>query len=183
MKVSERALILAVRDALRVAFETTVQNASDRIQAEIDEEVPATSGHEYIIVMPGGFGRSRRHLSSGGVFDLTYGVDVMVAKRVTNVPRDRRRDSWLYAADSLTPLVDLVIETVDFAYSITTAANATILEESSEDSGFIHPLVFASVDPRPRVVGPEVFLGQSQGVVGVARNVRFSDARRITSRS
>lgn len=176
MRAAEKNLLLAVRNAIRAAGPF----ANDECEIEYDELAPATSGDKYIIVMPAGWRPGARHNTCGGISDLLYQVDVLVARRITHVPRDRRRERFLDNLQSLTTVMDKVFEAVDFNYTTMNAANTLITAETASTEGFTEPLKFVGMDGRPRIVGAELFGGSEENAAGLARTIHFGNARRIT---
>jgi len=176
MLTAEKNLLIAVRNAIRAAG-----SFSDaECEIEYDELAPATTGDKYIIVMPAGWRPGPRHQSCGGINDLLYAVDVMVARRISNVPRDRRREQFLWNLQALTAIMDVVFGAVDFQYGLINAANALITTDTTSTEGFIEPLRFTGMDSRPRVVGGDLFGGTDDTAAGLARTIHFGNARRIT---
>lgn len=176
MKAGEKNLLLAVRNRLRSVNSWT----HAQCEIELDEAAPATTGDLYAIVMPGGWRPGPRHNTSGGVNDLVYSVDVAVAKRIANVPRDRMRDVFLNNLGNLSEELDLVYQAIDWKYEVNDAANALILAETESTEGFIEPLRFASIERRPRIVGGEIFAAKGGASAGMVRVISFTGARRIT---
>jgi hypothetical protein len=174
---AERALLLAVRDTLR---DSPYSFAETECEIEFDEMTPATVGQHYLAVMPGGWRPGPRHDSCGGVNDLVYGVDVLVIKRITNVPRDRRRNVFIDQLGSLDALIDKVYQAVDFKYGLLDTANGTIAVETGSLEGFVEPLKFSYVDKRPRLAPAELFSGAKDNAAGMMRLVSFTGARRLT---
>lgn len=185
MRAAEKNLLIAVRDRLRSVNDWT----DEQCQVEHDEVAPAVAGNLYVVVMTGGWTPGPRHRTSGGVSDLIYSVDVSVAKRVANVPKDRLRNVFLHNLDSLDEELDKVYRVVDWGgepdedgdYPLMRLANALILEETGSEQGFVEPLKFSSIERRPRIVGGELFSAKSgQPQVGMVRTMSFTGARRIT---
>lgn len=178
MTGAERALLLAVRDALR--GDSPKPYTLDQCNVEFDEMAPATVGQLYVAVMPGGWRPGPHHNSCGGINDLMYGVDVLVIKRIGNVPRDRLRDTFLANLSSLDAEIDKIYPLIDFNYDVLAAANQTIAEETGSTEGFYEPLKFAGVDKRPRVAPSELFNGREDTRSGLIRTIFFHSARRTT---
>jgi hypothetical protein len=172
---AEKNLLLAARNAIRTAMALP----ETECEIEYDENAPATVGHRYLAVMPGGYRPYDVHNTSGGVRDLLYGLSVLVIVRANNVPRDRKRDVFLGNLGNLAELEEKVINGVDWTYAVMNAANTLILAETANAQGFMEPLKFAGVDSKPRVIPAEAF-GSSNGPGGLGRAVHFHGARRIT---
>lgn len=177
MLAAEKNLMLAVRDALRVAGPYT----ESECQIEMDEQAPATTGATYIVVTTGGWQPGPRHQTAGGVNDLIYAVNVGVVKRAGATPRDRRRNLFFGNLSSLNAEIDKVFTAIDFNYNVMNAANALILTETGSTNGFIRPLTFHGMDRQPRVVPAEFFAGSpGENAAAMMRTISFGGARRIT---
>lgn len=183
MRVAEKALLLAVRDRLRTAIADGGAGYTDQeCQVEMNEMVPAIAGQTYVIVTSGGWQTGPRHRTSGGIADLIYGVDVIIVKRATHVPRDRWRDVFVQNLDSLTTEIDKIFQAIDWQYDVINAANATISKETGSTEGFIRPLIFASIDRRPREAPAALFAATGGQTAGLVRLMSFHGAQRITSK-
>jgi len=169
---AEKCLLVAVRDRLREVFQDT------EVQIEFDEMAPATVGNRYMIVLPGGYVPGPRHVSSGTIRDLVFGVDVLIAKRARHVPRDRTRDLYLLNLGSLASDCEAVVAAIDWRYEVMNAANVTILAELGSSEGFEEPLKVAGIDSRPREAPPGLFGAAGQQAAGLMRTVHFHGARR-----
>lgn len=188
MRGSEKSLLTAVRNAIRA--NTRIILKAEVVQVEHDEIAPAIVAHEYIAVMPGGWSPGPRHNSSGGIWDFVFNVDVTIIKRIAEVPHDRIREAYLTHLASLDDYVEMLIEEIDFNYTVMAAANTLIAAEWGatypSDQGFMHPLVFAGTDKRPRIVNGNMFNAPARSpknsVVGLGRTVFFTRARRIVIR-
>jgi hypothetical protein len=177
---AEKNLLIATRNQLR----TELSLEDNQCNVELDE-APATVGKFYYLVMPGGVSPGPTHNTSGGVFDLLYGVDVRVIVRATEVPRDRKRDVFIGNLGALADKLDAAIGVIDFRYELLSAANALIEAEVVPPAGevqFVEPLKLASMDPKPIPVGGEMFGASGEGA-GIMRTLRFHGARRITYRT
>jgi hypothetical protein len=179
MKGSEKHLLVAVRKTIRSECEYTDQQC----EIELDELAPATVGQLYVPVVPGGCRPGRVQNTSGGVRDLIWSVNVLVIKRIRNVPRDRLRSVFFENISCLDDEIDKIVEAVDWNYDVIEAATAALAAEG-ETMGFVEPLRFVGLDDRPRLANPELFAGASQNAgnvaCGMVRTIRFSGARRIT---
>ena len=179
MRGSEKHLLLAVRNMIRSKCGFTEKECA----IELDEMAPATVGQIYIAVTPGGCRTGQRHMTSGGVHDLVWNVNVFVIKRIRNVPRDRLRDTFLENIGSLDEDIDKIIEAVDWQYDVINAATTSLADEGLEN-GFIEPLKFIGLDDKPRLANPDLFAGAAQNAgsvpCGMVRAIRFGGARRIT---
>lgn len=172
--LEEKCLLLAVRNRLR----SECDYADSACEIEFDELPPGVVGAQYVIVQPNGFRRGPHQDKSGTVRDYVYSVAVTVIKRTRHVPRDRMRDVFLHNIGALDLEIDKIAAAIDWQYTVTTAANVLLDEAGDTAQGFHHPLVFQSVDARPRLVAPEAFAATGQQAAGMARTVFFGEARR-----
>lgn len=187
---SETALLLAVLTVLRMPLDKSGGGfGAKECDIEADEMAPATVGDLYVAVTPGGWRPGPRHNSSGGVWDIVYGVDVLVIKRTGNVPRDRQREvligsEYLGNLESLNHDVDRVFSAIDFdlGYTVNNIANGLIEQKTGSTAGFVEPLKFKGVDKKPRIANAELF-GGTGGKAGLIRGIYFDGARRITTRA
>ena len=172
--IEEKCLLLAVRNRLR-----SVCEYEDRAcEVEFDELAPGTVGQTYVAVTPGGFRRAQHQDRSGTVRDYVYAVEVTVTKRIRHVPRDRMRDVFLNNLDALDQEIENIAAAIDWQYAVMTAVNGLLIAAGDAAQGFHHPLVFQSVDRKPRLVSPDVFAGTGQAAAGMARTIHFDGARR-----
>jgi|GEM_PF-3502595 hypothetical protein len=188
MRLAEKALLLATRNRLRMPINMAFPSqggagfTDDECNVEFDEMTPATVGHRYAAVMPGGWRPGPRHNTSGGVNDLVYGVDVLVVIRVGNVARDRLRDTFLTNVGALDEQLDKVFPPIDFNEGLRNEANAIIQAETGSAEGFIENLRFMGTDAKPRLAPAELFAGSNDATSGLMRVLHFHGARRITTK-
>lgn len=182
MKASQKYLLTAVRNQLRLPAPTGAGYRDTECDCEPDDDFPATAGDVYVAVMAGGFMPGPTHNSSGGVRDFIYGVNVAVVRRISNVPKDRKTDVFLNHLDSLDDDIDRIIANVDWNQSIRVAANALITAETGSTQGFIYPLRLAGQVSAPQPVGAEKFgaVG-AKHPAGMMVTIPFHSARRITT--
>lgn len=182
MKTAEKNLLLAVRNLLQTAVVSGGAGYStSQCQIEATDDAPATVGDVYVIVGPLGWQPGPRHRTSGTVRDLIYSVGIMVAKRITHVPRDRQDQAFAIQAASLNAELDKCFAVIDWSWALTAAANVLILADAGSSEGFIHPLVFEGMDAKPRILGGEFFGAGKEPAAGLGRLMRFGMARRITT--
>lgn len=182
MYAAEKNLLLGIRNRLRTATGSGGAGLSNaECDVEYDAMAPATVGHRYVAVTPGTWGRGQRHLSSGGVYDFSYSVNLVVVVRANHIPRDRTRDVFIGNLGALDELCDLCVRAVDFNYALQVAVNSLIAADTgSSTEGFIHPPVFQSAT-KPQEVHAE-FFGGSSVKAGLMRTLTFADARRVVTR-
>lgn len=176
MKASEKFLMIAVRDRLRTEW----PYKPGECDVDLDEDTPATIGQLYVGVLPGGWQPARWHNTCGGVNDLLYGVKVMVIRRISNVPKDRRVDVFLRDFGNLADEMDRIYQSIDFNYLVNDRANELITAETGSTEGFVEPLKFVSIEERPRVAPAEIFGGSRDPAAGLMRTISFFGARRLT---
>ena len=190
MMFSETALLLAVLAVLRMPLDKSGGGfAARECDIEADEMAPGNVGDLYVAVMPGGWRPGPRHNTSGGVWDIIYGVDVLVIKRIGAVPRDRTRESligsqYMGNLTSLNADLDRVFNAIDFdkGYTVNNTANRLITQETKSTAGFIEPLKFKGVDKKPRIANAEIF-GGTGTKAGLIRGIYFDGARRVVTRA
>lgn len=183
MRGAEKALLMAVRDRLRLDTEAGGAGFRDtECDIEPDVDFPATAGQLYVAVIASGYTPGPIHGRSGGVRDLVYGVNVVVVRRIGNVPRDRRSDVFVANIDSLNADVDRVIEAIDWRYEVNIAANQQIAAEAGSSQGFTEPLRLAGPVGEIQYCGADKFLAKpGKEPVGMMRTIPFHGARRITT--
>jgi len=179
MTGGETALLRAVRTRLQAAL----TGSAYEVNIEIDEQGPATAAQKYVAIVPGGFSPGSYHNPSGGIYDFKYAVDVFVVMRITNVPRDRERDAFMFFLESVSSICEAVIVALDYRYDVTDTANVLLAAEQPGTLGFIHPLVLRDIDPKPRVVPAEVFGAGKETRAGMSRRISFGNAHRVVYRT
>lgn len=173
--IEEKCLLIAVRDRLQEVCGYTDQQC----EIEFDELAPATVGELYVVVQTEGYQRGPHQDKSGTVRDMVFNVGVTAIQRARNVPRDRSRNVFLSNLHNLNAELEKIAAAIDWKYEVVNAANELLLGEGDEHQGFHHPLVWVSVDAKPRLVGPDVFAAvPGKQAAGMARTVHFGAARR-----
>jgi len=184
MKAAEKNLLIAVRNRLRLPVAVGGGGFSENeCQVEYDAMVaPATSSDRYVVVVPNGWQPGPYHGKQGDKNDLLYSVDVTVVRRATSTPRDRTREIALTNFGSLADEMDLIFQAIDWKYEVTTAAEVLIAAQPGLPAvvGFMHPLVFAGMDPKPRPYMASGFGGAEGVIAGISRTIHFANARRMT---
>lgn len=172
--MSESVLLEAVRDQLR----ERCGYQEHQCDVELDEVTPAAVGDFYVAVMPGGFQPGERHNTGGGcIRDYVYSVAVSVMVRANRLPRDRKRKLFLDNLDGIEMHERKIREALDWSEEVRARANKLL---KCEVDGFIQPLRLASLEPRPRPVGSDVFGARGNDVqAGLARTTTFGGARLI----
>lgn len=176
--MSQRAILLAVRDHLRAEL----QLSDLQCQVMFDGQPPPACGEVFVSVHPGSWSGNR----GDGDLDESLGVLVTATKRTTYAPADR----------VVSPLAGPEFEALDRLlerlraklhkdppatgssthYPVLALANATI---GATANGFIEPLVFRD-GGRPEPKGAEWFSAEpGTGVCGLAQTLVFDGARRV----
>lgn len=181
MLYHEIALITAVRAALRTGMPLVFTNLEDGdIDIEYDEMAHAAKGDYYVVVTPGGITPGPHNL---WVDDHYVAVNITIILRAPKVPRDRQRDMFLIGASSIANIATTVDDLVGDSYAINDAANALILAEESSSEGFIEPLRFQGMDPKPTPASGSIFASNSKNqVAALKRTYRYGKARRLKTK-
>lgn len=97
--------------------------------------------------------------------------------RANRLPRDRKRKLFLDNLDGIEMHERKIREALDWSEEVRARANKLL---KCEVDGFIQPLRLASLEPRPRPVGADVFGARGNDVqAGLARTTTFGGARLI----
>lgn len=156
------------------------------VRIDQDEYAPPPAAITHIVVTSGGITPGPKHSPSGGVWDFVYAVDVIVMRRVTNVPKDRAADPWLYLADSLNTFVEAVLSALDWSEGWLERINTMLVSESANlnEQPFLKYLTFEGIDAKPQTVPGSVFgCDEREPRAGIKRKIRFGGARRVTYKS
>ena len=169
---------------LGITQHETAAATQTMVRIEPDDRAPSDAAITFIAVCPGGTMPGPRHNTAGGIYDLVYAVDVVVFRRITNVPADRHVDPFLYHSDALNATVEQVIAALDYSMAWLDRVNELLEDEAAGEQGFLEALKFTSIDPKPRVVtGADYGADQREPRAGMKRRITFGDARRIHTRS
>jgi hypothetical protein len=172
----ETALLQIVRDMTREALAL----AETECDIDLDDIVPAIAGTKYAVVTPAGIQTGPRARSSTAV-DRLISVRVTVFHRITNVARDRRRNVFLHHNTGLNADVQKVLNKIDFSYEVLRRAND--LMKMPQGEGFIEPLRFGTIDPKPSLINHDAYdaftepTKGSHPVLGMKRGITFNIAR------
>lgn len=183
MRKSEQALLKGVLARLLAAENNGGAGLKEsECSIEIGDMAPAVNGDLFVAVAPGGWRPGPRHNTSGGVNDLLFSVRLFVAKRIGNVARDR----YFNTLEALNTAIDKIFPTIDFNYTVLTAANALLADDpvAPSSEGFVEPLRLIGDVSAPQIVGAEYFGGRVETQnAGLMRMVPFGLARRITTKA
>lgn len=178
--LAESELLTAVRNLVT----DTLALEEDRVTIELDEEVPAIAADLHVIVSPGGITTGPRHNSSHGTTDLLIAVRVTVFRRITSVPRDRRRNAFLDRLAGINTDLDSIMDVLDYQYTAENTANTAMDLDSG--CGFVEPMRTLSFDPRPIPVFKDNYAaGSGTGgdpILALKRGITFGQARFLMRR-
>lgn len=203
MFIAEACLLQSVRDTL--ATDLASLSIKDRdVSVEMDGVTPEISGPVFIAVSPGGVQPGPRHQSSGGVVDVLIGVKITVYKRISEVPKDRRRSVYLQLLSGIAPLLELIANSILMNYQILTDAQTIIADEIAnytppqepptqislnENGTFQEPFRQFNAELSGRIItqdfNPASFGGQphTDATVALARSITFTGARYLRTRA
>lgn len=190
--MSQRALLLAVRDRLRDApANGGLGFVAAECEVMFDGQPPPICGERFSAIWPGEW---TGHYVEGA--DEMLGVNVTVTLRVGKVPRDRMGVNALVGptGQNLDQLLESIRAKLHMDpgprtatdarnYPVLTMANAYITALLGPNNGFVEPLQFQN-GGRPEPKGPEWFEAASdvEGAtppVGIAQTLSFGGARRL----
>jgi hypothetical protein len=188
MILAESQLLRAVKaqidDTLGVTVNTDAVAKSTLVRVDRDDKAPCDASIVFIAVCPGATRPGPRHNTAGGVYDFIYSVEVTIFRRITDVPRDREADPYLYLADSLNALAEDVIGAIDWQDDLLDRVNELLEDEAAGEAGFIQHLKLQSFDPKPVPVTSSDYGGdEREPRAGIKRKFIFGDARRIHTRT
>jgi len=174
--VSQRALLLAVRDHLRQELSL----ATGQCEVQFDGQPPPVCSELFVAVHPGDWANEPVE----GLLEV-YGVEVTVTIRVARVPQHALGPNALVgpsgeSLDNWLEKIRAVLHLDKGVYPVLTKANALI---GSGENGFIEPLRFQS-GGRPQPRGPDWFsadtdLSSRLPPVGLSQTLIFGGARRV----
>lgn len=172
----ETAILKAVRDRVREVLSLP----SSSVDVELDDYVPAIAGDKHVVIVPNGWTAGPNARNSTTI-DNYLNVRVVVFNRIGNIPRDRRRDVFLGYSEGINKDLLAIRNGVEFSYDVVAKANTFLGASAGE--GFIEPLRFGSVDPKPQTVDEEPFTAAapmakaSHNQLAIKRGINFVLAR------
>lgn len=174
--LAETELLASVRSAVQTALTLS----ASEITIEMDEEVPAIAGDKHVVVSPAGIIKGPRHNRATGTVDFYVAVRVCVYRRITAIPRDRRREQALMdRLKSINADLDTIMDAIDFKYPILDTVNTAMSIPSG--GGFIEPLRFGSFDTKPTPVFKDVYAAGTgtpgDPILAIKRGINFDSAR------
>lgn len=193
----ETALQLAVVDRLVDRLPWTNEKT---VRADVDEIVPATIGDHCVLVLNDGAAPTGSHSTSGGSYEVTFSIRIVIVQRLAQIPRDRLGQvlttKFLATQWSINAKFWQCVQALDFNYDVIQAANQLLHEHGDKQivlsggeyhDGFIEPLRLETADPRPQSVDSAIFAGapreSTAAHVGLRRSARLTGAKRMKSRT
>ena len=177
---AETSLLIAVRARLLA----TLEMSDDQVDIEIDDVAPAMIGQVFYCISPSGAGAGRYSQQADMTTHNVFGVRVAVMERITDVPRDRRRDTaFLDRLRSINGRLSQVSRLLRFDYQTLVTANAE-LALLGIPGKFHRPLVPMSVDGKPRMLTSDVVGAKATNTGGdlmvvMVRGIDFGGAEFI----
>lgn len=174
---AETALLIAVR---RILMEQ-LSIVADSIDIEIDDLAPAMTGNTYYCLSPAGGTVGKYTATADQTTHNIFGVRVAVIMKITEIPRDRRRNSaFLDRLSSINGLLSAVSRVLRFNYVVLDYANAE-LELTAINGQFKKPLVPQSIDQKPKMVASDIYNAKSTNtggdtMVAMVRGINFGGA-------
>lgn len=181
--MSQRALLLAVRDRLRQpTVDGGLAYTAEQCEVMFDGKPKPNCGEFFVAVHAGSWtGRDCEAL------DESYGVQVTVTRRIAYAPYDRPTDPLTDASDALDKLLEAIRAKLHAdpgpraaadpqQYPVLTLANAYIANPANK---FVEPLRFRD-GGTPAFKGADWFHAEGVGdECGVAQTLTFGGARRV----
>lgn len=184
--MSQRALMLAVRDQLRKPKDLGGCNlAPNECEVQFDGMPPPSCGGRYVAIHEGDW----RGNPGEGDLDESFGVDVTFTFRVMG-PKDRIGPNLLVGplGESLDEAMREVLVRIHMDPPIPSGSSGDLVRGMANAiigtgrNGFVQVLRFRDAD-KSRQVGPEWFSaeGSANPPSGIVRTLHFVDARRVQS--
>lgn len=200
--MSMRALLLAVRDHLRLPTQTgtnptatvptgiaTLYQPDPRTWIDVtpDGKPWATAGNLFVAIFPAVYSATQ---TSTECLDEQLEVSVTVTVRITQSPEDRWKDLLCpdtpdgtipgTAIPGLLVVAEAIRATCHLNYDIVDKANAYInnANKNAPTNGFVEPLFFGSMTRPEKKAGAWYSANQRERYAGLAITVNFAPARR-----
>lgn len=177
--MSQRALLLAVRDVLRQAAPSGLALANAECEVMFDGQPPPACGERFVAVHPGRWsGEDIEGLSE--VYDVSLTFTIRAAK----VPRDRLGINLLVgptgkSLDELLEAARALLHLDSWADQVITKANTTI---GVNANGFVEPPRFRD-GGQPEPKGPEWFCAESghggDTPMAIVQTITLGGAKRV----
>lgn len=178
--MSQRALLLAIRDTLRQAAPNGLGLANAECEVMFDGEPPPACGERFVAIHPGAWtGNDIEGLDELFDAELTFTI------RAAKVPRDRLGINLLVgptgkSLDELLEAARALLHLDSFADQVISKANTTI---GIAANGFVEPPRFRHAS-RPEAKGPAWFSAEAHGhgaqpPMGIAQTITLGGARRV----
>lgn len=176
--MSQRALILGVRDRLREAFPRLLGPLDCEVMP--DGQPPNGCGETFVAVHPGGWTADENES-----LDEKYTVFVTVTMRARGTPGDRHGELMSKATTGLLAFAEAIRADLHAKHESIAAANQILRQDGDEWSDpptrvneFIEPLRFRSAGAVEKK-GPSWVGGNGKGVAALSIVLTFADARRV----
>lgn len=171
--MSQRALLLAVRDHLRQELNLRELDCENTF----DGRPLPMSGESFIAIHPGSWTNDTPEC-----LDERYGIQITVTVRLPRVPQDRwGPELFTKAAEGLDALLEKIRVKAHMNYTLMDRANVIIGATGllPTANGFIQPLCFRD-GGQPMPKGPNWFAAAGRGqYAGLAQTLTFRDANRV----
>lgn len=178
--VFERAVLEATRARIRANLQIRPQQCDLEVG---DDILPATAEDMYYAIIPAGVSPGEHHRSGGTLWDVRVSVKVTLFRKVSSIPRDRRRDSVFDALHtSMTTELDEIIRLLDRDQTLRTAVQSKLIDTPAEQGRVVEPFRSVLPDRVPRAIVSDPYAaatGASEGdpILALARGVIFQDIR------
>lgn len=179
MLVAETCLLLAIRARLQLRLALTDNDCN----IVFEDALPATAPALFIAISGAAATTAERHVSSGEVTDMRFSARVTVYKRITDVPRDRRRNLFIDRLTGLHTTLDRVMAEIDNNNELMRAAELLLVDTPAEGGQFPEPFRDMQIDPNPRAAFADPYdaakMDSANGdpILAICRGVTFTRAR------
>ncbi len=160
----ETALLMAVRDRVREVLALP----ESAVEIELDDLVPAIGGDKHVTVVPAGWTAGPTSKNSVAI-DNYLAVRVVLFHKITNQPRDRVRNVFLNQTRGINADLMKLRNGIEFSSEVRIKANTYL--EATIGEGFIEPLRFANIDPRPMPIDATPYEAASMPAKGARSNL------------
>lgn len=171
--MSIRAMLLAIPVHLREELSL----ADDECDVQPEARPPAQMGERYIAVCEAGVSGSGSTGQGASTLRKIYNFRISITRRTGQYGRDRTKNLYVEAVDSIDQLATAVVAKIHGSYPLITIANGEI---SGGAPGFQLPLWFVSQDPA--FLAPADWAGptaDNDSSTYIATVLHFSGALRI----
>lgn len=185
-EVVQSAAATGIRDYLRSRVTGIEQSAID---IEYDELPPNLAGDWHLCVIPSGFSVNPT-TNNLEVYDWSVMYDLALIRRVQDQPRDRKREKFMRAINSLTNSMGSINFLIDGDYGLMAYQNdelarayAKVTNLNIATNGFIEPARLLGGSP-VRGAGPGLFGGKgAENDAALVCRFRYGKLRIIVPKS